>query len=244
MKIISSVITMLLLFSLTGSASPESVTLKKGDRIVFFGDSITAMASAPNGFISLIKKSINAAHPDWGLEMINAGVSGNKVPDLQARLQASVLDKKPSMVILFIGANDVGHWGVPRRTGTTKEQFESGLKEIIGKIKASGAQVVLCTPAVLGEKTDGTNSRGKDKMLDEYSDIDRRLAADLKLPLVDLHNAFTDYLKANNPENQEQGILTSDRVHLNSAGNKLVAEQMLKVFGVALVEAPVIPAKK
>lgn len=234
MRILSSVVTMLFVFTLSGFAGPVEVKLKKGDRIVFFGDSITAGGSSATGYISLIKDSVNKTQPVLGVEFINAGVSGNKVMDLQARVQKAVLDKKPSIVFIFIGANDVGHWGVPRRTGTTKEQFESGLKEIIGKIRAVNAQVVLCTPAVLGEKTDGTNSRGKDKMLDEYSDIDRRLATDLELPLVDLHNAFTDYLKANNPENQEKGILTTDGVHLSPAGNKLVAEQMLKVLGVKM----------
>jgi len=43
--------------------------------------------------------------------------------------------------------------------------------------------------------------------------------------------AFQDFLKANNPENKEKGILTGDRVHLNDAGNKLVAQEMLKALG-------------
>jgi lysophospholipase L1-like esterase len=37
-----------------------------------------------------------------------------------------------------------------------------------------------------------------------------------------------DHLKKNNPDGKEKGILTSDRVHLNEAGNRLVAETMLK----------------
>ena len=38
------------------------------------------------------------------------------------------------------------------------------------------------------------------------------------------------HLKDNNPEDKEKGILTGDRVHLNEAGNKLVAETMLKML--------------
>jgi isoamyl acetate esterase len=241
MQGISSIVTVLLLVSLVGVATPEAVKLKNGDRIVFFGDSIIAGGGATNGFITLIKKSVNKAHPDWGVEMINAGQSGNCVRNLQARLQADVLDKKPAIVFIKIGVNDVGYLTAPRRTGTTEDAFEAGLREIIGKIKAVGAQVVLCTPSVIGEKTDGTNRN--DKTVDEYSDISRRVAADTQALLLDLRKAFMDYLKANNPENQEKGILTTDNVHLSPAGNKLVAEQMLKVLGVALAEAPVAPAK-
>ncbi len=219
-----------------------AVKLKQGDRIVFLGDSITAEGNHPEGFVKLIKYSVDKAHPDWGVETINAGQAGNRVMDLQARLQAGVLDKKPSIVFIYIGVNDVGYWTARRRVGTTKEQFESGLKEMIGKIKAAGAQVILCTPTVRGEKNDGTNIN--DKMMEEYSDISRRVAVETQVLLVDLHKTFIDYLKANNPTNQEMGILTRDNCHLNAAGNKLVAEQMLKVFGVPLAEAPVAPEKK
>ena len=44
------------------------------------------------------------------------------------------------------------------------------------------------------------------------------------LTLIDLRKTFLDYNVKNNPQNQESGILTSDRVHLNSTGNRLVAE--------------------
>ncbi|RYD72668.1 MAG: G-D-S-L family lipolytic protein, partial [Sphingobacteriales bacterium] len=36
-----------------------------------------------------------------------------------------------------------------------------------------------------------------------------------------------EYEAKNNPEDKEKGILTTDRVHLNEAGNKLVADQLL-----------------
>lgn len=242
MKVISSVVLMLVSCSLAGFASPAEVNLKKGDRIVFLGDSITAGGTRPDGYITLIKASMDKTHPDLGVDIINAGGSGNRVMDLQSRLQKDVLDKKPSMVFIFIGANDVGYWTRPRRTGTTKEQFESGIKEIVGKIQAAGAQVVLCTAAVLGEKTDGTNR--DDTRMEEYCEVIRRLATETKVPLVDLRKAFIDYLKANNPENQEKGILTTDSVHMNAEGNKLVAQQMLKVLGMKLIEESATPAEK
>jgi lysophospholipase L1-like esterase len=56
------------------------------------------------------------------------------------------------------------------------------------------------------------------------------LAAKHKLPLIDLRQAFLEYNRKNNPENKESGILTSDRVHLNAAGNQFVAAEMWKVI--------------
>jgi lysophospholipase L1-like esterase len=46
--------------------------------------------------------------------------------------------------------------------------------------------------------------------------------------LCDLRQAFLDYLVKNNTANKASGVLTTDGVHLNDAGNQFVAEQMLK----------------
>lgn len=81
---------------------------------------------------------------------------------------------------------------------------------------------------MIGEKTGGGNCL--DKNLDEYSEISRGLAKELKLTLCDLRKEFTDYLKAQNPDNKESGLLMSDRVHLSDAGNKFVAQAMLKAL--------------
>ncbi|MEI6535377.1 MAG: SGNH/GDSL hydrolase family protein [Verrucomicrobiaceae bacterium] len=231
----------LLSFSTTAMAATRAPVLKKGDRIVFLGDSITeAGAGGPDGYINVIKAAIEARHKDLGVEIIGAGVSGNKVADLQGRLQGAVLDKKPSIVFIYIGINDVWHWNKnPQGVmvgGTTKEAFEAGLKDIIDKINGVGARVILCTPSVIGEKHDGSNER--DKMLDEYSDISRKVAGETKCQMVDLRKAFVNFLKANNKENKPTGILTADSVHLSASGNRLVAEEMLKSLGVNLTPIP------
>ena len=85
--------------------------------------------------------------------------------------------------------------------------------------------MVLCTPSVIGEKKDGMNEVDAD--LTKYAAGVRELAAKNNLPLCDLRKAFTVYEEKNNPENNEKGILTTDKVHLNDAGNRLVAEMML-----------------
>jgi lysophospholipase L1-like esterase len=48
--------------------------------------------------------------------------------------------------------------------------------------------------------------------------------------LIDLRKAFIDYETKFNTENKALGILTSDRVHLNEAGNVFLAEVMWDVL--------------
>ena len=206
-------------------AADEPPPLKKGEKIVFLGDSITAGGVSPKGYVTLAKNAIAERHKDLGIEVVGAGISGNKVPDLQKRLEKDVLAKKPSLVVIYIGINDVWHGESDPAKGTTKEKYEAGLKEIIGKIKDAGARVVLCTPTVIGEKKAGANKL--DSRLDEYAEVSRKVAKDTGAQLCDLRKAFADHLAKNNPNDKEQGILTTDRVHLNDAGNKLVADTIL-----------------
>ncbi len=202
--------------------------LQKGDRIIFFGDSITQLGIKPKGYVTIIQDSLRALRGEINAKVIGAGISGNKVTDLQKRLQYDVLDKKPTVVVIYIGINDVWHYALPNLKGTPKEEFESGLKEIIAAIQITGARVILCTPSVVGEKNDGTNPQ--DVMLDQYSVISRRVAKETGSRLCDLRKMFTEYLKSHNLGNEEKGILTYDRVHLSDDGNRFVAEQLLNIL--------------
>jgi lysophospholipase L1-like esterase len=211
------------------SASAANAELKKGDRVVFLGDSITQAGAGPGGYVTLVRETLNKDHKDLGIEVIGAGISGNKVPDLEKRLERDVLSKKPTVVVIYIGINDVWHSQMGK--GTPKEVYEKGLSNLIQAIQKAGARVILCTATVIGEKTDGSNQL--DKMLDEYCDISRSVAAQEKVQLLDLRKAFLDYLKEYNKGNKDQGILTGDKVHLNAEGNKFVAKQMLSALTAA-----------
>jgi lysophospholipase L1-like esterase len=211
------------------AADEPAYKLQKGDTILFLGDSITAGGVGPKGYITIIKNTLNEKHPDLGLKFIGAGISGNKVPDLQKRVEKDVVDKKPNVVFIYIGINDVWHGLDNPAKGTPPDKYEAGLKEVIGKITAGGAKVILCTPTVIGEKGDGSNKA--DAKLDEYADISRKVAKELKVPVCDLRKEFVAYEKEHNKDNKEKGVLTGDTVHLNDAGNKVVAEAMLKMLG-------------
>jgi lysophospholipase L1-like esterase len=202
-----------------------------GERIVFLGDSITKQGAAEGGYVTLVARGIVAALPEAGVEVIGAGIGGNKVPDLERRLDGDVLAKKPTTVVVYIGINDV--WHSQRGEGTPRDVFEKGLRSLVARIRAAGARVILCTPSVIGEKAAGTNPL--DAMLDDYAGVTRRVAGDLRTGVVDLRRAFAAHLAAHNRDDANTGLLTTDGVHLNAAGNRLVADRMLEALGVAAV---------
>lgn len=193
---------------------------KKPKKVIFFGDSITQAGVQGNGYINLLKKEVDPAN----FELIGAGIGGNKVYDLYLRLEDDVLNKKPDLVFIYVGINDVWH-KLGARTGTDYDKYLKFYQALITKIQNNGAKVVLCTPTVIGEKKNDANEVDAD--LNKYAAGVRELAAKNNLPLCDLRKAFVAYENANNIEDKEKGVLTTDKVHLNDAGNQLVAQTML-----------------
>ncbi|UHG89189.1 SGNH/GDSL hydrolase family protein [Spirosoma oryzicola] len=200
-----------------------AMTTANPTRVVFFGDSITQAGVNPGGYIDRLKSLLPANQ----YELIGAGIGGNKIYDLYLRMDDDVLAKKPDVVVVWVGVNDVWH-KASSGTGTDADKFVRFYEAVVKKLQAANARVVLCTPAAIGEKTDMSNQQDGD--LNQYSQLIRDIAKKNNLPLVDLRKAFLDYNLKHNPDNKEKGILTTDRVHLNDAGNQFVAEQMQKVL--------------
>jgi len=192
-------------------------------RIVFFGDSITQAGVGPTGYITKMSQIIANEGLSAKYELIGAGIGGNKVYDLYLRHEEDVIAKKPSVVIIYIGINDVWH-KTTSRTGTDADKFERFYNALIKRLQNAGAQVVICTPTVIGEKNDNTNENDGD--LNYFSGMIRKIAENNQVKLIDLRKSFMDYEVKNNIENKASGVLTTDRVHLNEAGNQFLAETM------------------
>lgn len=199
------------------------VKLKKGDKVLFFGDSLTALAvkdkNVPEGkgYVPLVREALK----DRGVEVDAVATGGHKVTDLLKRVDADVIAKNPTVVVIQIGVNDAS-------AGVTPEMFKAQLEELIGKLEKGGAKVVLCSCTC---RVEGYDPKGDfDKKLDALADVARAIAKEKKLPLNDLRRAFIEYWKKNNPDNKPKGILTYDGNHWTEAGHRYVAEQMLKKF--------------
>jgi lysophospholipase L1-like esterase len=205
----------------------QKVELKKGDRIIFFGDSLTALAGeekpknqVTKGYVRIVRETLGQTHKDKDVEVDWVATGGHTVPDLLKRVDRDVIAKKPTIVVIQIGCNDA------RRL--PKEQFKASLEELIDRLQKANIRVIQCTLTSVGEKHDGTNK--DDVKLEEFAAIERQIAQAKNVPLNDLRKAFVDHWKKNNPDNKPNGILTYDGNHFNDAGHQFVAEQMLKKF--------------
>jgi lysophospholipase L1-like esterase len=142
-------------------------------------------------------------------------------------MEDDVLAKNPDVVVIWVGVNDVWHKKTSG-TGTDADKFEKFYNAIIKKLQAKNIKVLICTPAAIGEKTDFSNELDGD--LNKYAGIIRNIAKNNNCPLIDLRKLFLGYNLAKNKDNKESGILTTDRVHLNDAGNNAVADAMYKAL--------------
>jgi lysophospholipase L1-like esterase len=221
--VMRSAVILTLFTTITSMMSLHSKTQK----VIFFGDSITEAGAKPGGYIIKMKDALAEKGIASQYDLIGAGVSGNKVYDLYLRMDDDVLSQNPDIVFIFIGVNDVWH-KVSSGTGTDLDKFEKFYTAIINKLLDKHIRVILCTPAVIGEKNDFTNQQDGD--VNAYSQSIRNLAQKWHCGLVDLREIFHNYELKNNPGNKALGILTLDRVHLNEAGNQLVADKMLEAL--------------
>jgi lysophospholipase L1-like esterase len=210
-----------------GDIPNRQVELKKGDRILFFGDSLTYYGGidgpkdkVKKGYIKIVQETLDKTHPDLGVKVDWVATGGHTVPDLIKRLDKDVLTKKPSIVVIQIGCNDARR--IP------KDTFKSSLEDLIDRLHAEKIQVVQCTLTSVGEKHDGTNK--DDPKLEEFAEVQRQIIKAKNVPYNDLRKAFVAHWKANNPDNKGSGILTYDGNHWNDAGMEFVAKEMLKRF--------------
>jgi isoamyl acetate esterase len=212
---------------ITAAIVLSGFTFQEKKRVVFFGDSITEAGIKPGGFITVLNDLLKQKGMDNRFELMGAGIGGNKIYDLYLRVDDDVIAKKPNIVVIWVGVNDVWHKSM-YGTGTDQDKFEKFYNALIKKLKAANEEVVICTPAAIGEKTDFSNPQDGD--LNQYSKIIRSIAQNNNCKIVDLRKVFLEYNLANNKENKREGVLTSDGVHLNEKGNALVAEEMFKVL--------------
>jgi lysophospholipase L1-like esterase len=199
----------------------------KAARIVFLGDSITEAGIKPGGYVKLVENSLHYLYPEREIEVIGAGKTGNRVPHLLARFRKDVLPKAPTHVVVYVGVNDVGR-GPPPGGNTGLKAYRNGLADLVKRIEGAGADAIVCTPGVIGENP--VSPTRENRLLDQYAEASREVAANTGAKVCDLRAAFTGYLERFNPQGKFRGILTLDGVHLNAEGNRFVARQIVHTF--------------
>lgn len=200
----------------------ENFMLKDGDTVIFLGDDITESATTPEGFITLIK--LYCGVNGYDIKTINAGNNNDTCKELLARLDVDVVQKKPDWVVISCGMNDVRNFYREYFDGVKLSVFKMFMNETIDRCLKSGAKVLLLTPTPV---TEMTNSPVNQLMIN-YNDYLRELAKEKKLVLCDLNSTFHEiYKKKRNSDN----LLTTDGMHMNPRGNRLMAREILKALG-------------
>jgi lysophospholipase L1-like esterase len=188
-------------------------------RIVFVGDSLVHRSARDHDLLDRIREDLVRGHPSRTFEVVEAGVNGDRIADIRARLERDVLDLRPHAVILYWDS-DVSD--VDERTMTRDEvrrvraAYEADLRVVIGRLVASGAHVVMSGPTLIGERPRRRNE--KDGQLDAYRRINRRVASSMKIEYIDTRQAFFARRPPGAPLDVDRGLLTEDGEHLNDLG--------------------------
>jgi acyl-CoA thioesterase-1 len=198
-----------------------------GDHIVFLGDSVTdcdrdRSASGDEalglGFVRFVHSYLQAWHPELGLRITNRGVSGDRVYDLEERLDRDVLAEEPDVVSILIGINDTWQrYGDHKRISPISE-FSACYRRILRRLSGN-AKVVLCEPFLLPVPEDRKTWR---EDLDPRIGAVRDLAVEWGVPLVQLDERFAEVAKLRPPE-----FWLPDGVHPSQAGHGVIANSWL-----------------
>lgn len=124
-------------------------------KIIFFGDSITDCGrdrqdekSLGDGYVKILSDKLLPLYPDKGIQLVNKGISGNRVSDLLARADADVIAHKPDAVVIMIGINDIWH---KFKHGTELDlvKFEADFKALLTRMKDAGIVLIFLEPFLL-----------------------------------------------------------------------------------------------
>lgn len=187
-------------------------------KLAGFGDSITGVYYHTGGrraWPEILGGLLQAVHPQARIGIINAGISGNTAAQALARLERDVIAHRPDLVAVQLGMNDVVH--------TAAAAFAANLREIVTRLHAQGAGVLLMTPNAI----DPADQHWPAAKVQAYAGIVRTLAAELRVPLADTHRAFAQQLETGGPAWHR---LLSDLIHPNFRGHTLIARTAAAVI--------------
>jgi lysophospholipase L1-like esterase len=195
--------------------------------VVFVGDSLVNRSSEDHGMLDRVREDLESRRPGASFELVNAGVNGDRIADIRARLAADVLGVEPVAVVLYwdsdaADAEDGDE--APATSARLRAEYERDLDGVLGLLRASTRHVVVAGPTLLGEEPHGANA--KDHVLDAYAAINHRLARKHRAAWVDTRHAAFEWLSRHRAAGAAGWRLTEDGEHLNDAGARLVADEL------------------
>ena len=209
---------------------------EKGQTLLLIGDSISdAERARPVGeglfnawgrsYVADSASLLSCMYPELQLRVINMGISGNQVTDLEKRWETDVMEQHPHWVSVLIGINDVWRqYDSPYmpETHVSIEKYEETYEKLIQRTLPHVKGMILMTPYFM-EPNRADTMRAT---MDQYGEVVRRLADKYGLVFVDLQAAWDELFKHMHPCN-----IAWDRIHPNQTGCMYIAKQWLKAVG-------------
>jgi acyl-CoA thioesterase-1 len=217
--------------------------------MICFGDSVTKGApyvAAADCFVQLLGRRVNQrlADTDRRFRCINAGVGGENTFEGLARIDADVLQKRPDLVAVEFGLNDIRY--EPEKT-VTEEQFAANLREIIRRIRQARAEVILMTPTPIVNAFHPYSLGidyydpwgGCDGLNAIYAGIIRGVAKEEAVDLCDIYGRFIGIaqeaeFRGETPDWRDfkclgRYISVTDGVHPTAAGHEVIGQELYKL---------------
>jgi lysophospholipase L1-like esterase len=204
-----------------------------GDRVVFYGDSITAQRL----YTTDIETFVLTRFPDRQVSFFHSGVGGDKISGgkdgpIDLRLRRDVLDHKPTVVTIMLGMND----GFYRAFDPDIfESYKTGYISIVDAIQKKFPQVrlTLIKPSPFDDVTrPETLAGGYNKVLQRFGVFVGELAAEKRTGEADLNAPVVGVLESVKAKNSPlDTLLIPDRIHPGPAIHWVMAENILKSWG-------------
>jgi lysophospholipase L1-like esterase len=233
MKSAGRIFLFLALALLTGSASAQSgFYLKDGDRVVFYGDSITDQRL----YTTFVETFVLTRFPQMKVEFVHSGWGGDRVTGggggpIEVRLNRDVIFYRPTVVTIMLGMNDGRYRAFDQDIFNT---YSSGYEKLIQTLRTAlpAARMTLIQPSPYDDVTREPGFEGGyNAVLVRYGEFVKDLAQREGLSVADLNTPVVAALqKAKAADPALAPRIVPDRVHPAAAGHLLMAGALLKAW--------------
>ncbi|MRR31138.1 lipolytic enzyme, partial [bacterium] len=218
-----------------GSPQPEPVpfALRKGDRLVLIGDSITES----NRYSRMLETYLAACKPELEVEVRNVGKGGETAEGFLKRIESECLKYRPTAATICYGMNDAGYLDNNLAGADT---FRAASARIVSTLKAAGIRMVLASPGCIGRLPTWQFVKDLNGTLNGINTslfYIRNQAADIataeQLPFVDhFWNLYRARFTAAEKYGAEYAICgADDGVHPSWAGHTVMAFGLFSALG-------------
>jgi lysophospholipase L1-like esterase len=206
---------------------------RSGETRVFIGDSITdaerhRRAYSPFGFgyVHFVAYTLMATHPELNISIVNTGVSGDTILDLEARWSRDALAHAPNVLSVLVGINDVWRLTMEAEHGvnaSAPRAYELTYEQLLSEVKdCCGSQLVLMEPFVFCRDRQDPVFQA----LQPYLEAVRRLAGKHNATLVPLQQKIDQWIQRVAPQQW-----SDDTVHPHIWAHAWIAQRWLEATG-------------